>query len=83
MNISDGNNEVFVKFVDYAFFMPLQCETREAILEGEFSFEETPIAELKHYLEDEGKHDEAAKVTQPKLQMKVMAAGVALRKRKK
>ena len=80
MKVSDGDDEVFVKFLDYAFFMPLECEMREAVIEGTFSFQETSVAELKHYLEDEGKHAEAAKVTKPQLRMSVMAAGVALKK---
>jgi hypothetical protein len=81
MRLTEGDKEIFVKFKDYAFFMPLDCEGREAVLEGTFSVKETPVDELKHYLEDEGKHAEAAKVTEPKIEMKVLAAGVALRRK--
>lgn len=72
---------VFVRFTGYAFFMPLDCEGREVVLEGTYSSTETSVADLKHYLEDEGKQAEAAKITEPKLEMKVMADGVAMRKK--
>lgn len=76
----EGGKPVFVRFTGYAFFMPLDCEGREVVLEGTYSFTESSVAELKHYLEDEGKHAEAAKITEPRLEMKVMADGVAMRR---
>jgi hypothetical protein len=76
-----GNPNVMVKFKDYGFFMPLDSAGREAIVEGELSVREIPVAEQRHYLEDAGKHAEAQKITAPTRQVSFMAAGVALKKR--
>jgi len=80
MYVGDGENRVKVRFKDYGFFVPTDCEGRIAILEGEFSLYEMSVSERKHYLEDEGKSEEAAKVTEPKKVPFVMADGVALAK---
>ena len=62
------------------FFVPTDSEGRTAVLEGTFNVSETSVAALKHLLEDAGKTEEAAKVTEPRIEMKVMADGVALKK---
>jgi len=80
MIVADGDKKVRIKFRDYGFFVPKDCEGREVVLEGIYSVSKTSVEELKHLLEDEGKKEEAAKVTEPKLEMKVMADGVALKK---
>jgi cytochrome c-type biogenesis protein CcmE len=80
MIVADGEKKVRVKFRDYGFFVPKDCEGRDVVLEGTFSVSKTSVAELKHLLEDEGKTEEAAKVTEPELEMKVMADGVALKR---
>ena len=80
MILADGNQQVRIQFRDYGFFMPLDCEGRTAVLEGTFDVSETSVADLKHLLEDEGKTEEAAKITKPRLEMRVMADGVALKK---
>jgi len=81
MVLADGSMEVRIKFRDYGFFMPKDCEGRTAILEGTFDVSETSVADLKHLLEDEGKTEEAAMVTEPRLEMNVTADGVALKKK--
>ncbi len=81
MVLADGLKEVRIVFRDYGFFMPKDCEGRTAILEGTFDVTETSVADLKHFLEDEGKKEEAAKVTEPKLEMNLTADGVALKKK--
>jgi len=80
MILTDGPTKVRIKFRDYGFFMPLDCEGREAILDGNFDVEEVSVAEIKHLLEDEGKHEEAKKVDKPRHEFTVMADGVALKK---
>jgi hypothetical protein len=75
-----GEPNVFVKFKDYAFFVPLDADGRDAILEGQIAVKEIPVAEARHYLEDAGKHDEALKITKPVREVTFMASGVALRK---
>ena len=80
MVLTDGPTKVRIKFRDYGFFMPLDCEGREAILDGDLAVKEVSVAEIKHLLEDEGKHDEAKKVDKPRHELTVMADGVALKK---
>lgn len=72
--------QVFVKFLDYAFFMPLDGAGREAVMEGELSVVEISVETARHYLEDAGKPEEAAKITEPQKQIRFMASGVALTK---
>ena len=75
-----GNPPIFVKFKDYAFFVPKDASGREAILEGQLSFKQETVAETKHYLEDAGKHEEAKKVTEGRKILRFMADGVAIQK---
>ena len=83
MNIvSDTNPDaksMFVKFKDYAFFMPLDASGSTAILQGRAYKEETSVDELRHYAEDEGQSaEEIAKITEPKVELKFMASGVII-----
>ncbi len=74
-----GKPLLFVKFKDYAFFMPKDCSGKEVVFSGKAYVEETSVDELRHYAEDAGKSaDEIAKITQPKREYKFMASGVAL-----
>jgi hypothetical protein len=71
------NSEVFVKFKDYGFFMPMDIAGKEVIIEGRAYKEVTTVEELKHYAEDEGKSaEEIAKITKPEEELKFMADGV-------
>ncbi|MDZ4710347.1 MAG: DUF4920 domain-containing protein [Saprospiraceae bacterium] len=75
-----GNGEsVFVKFKDYAFFVPKDCAGKKVVMDG-FMFKEiTPVDELRHYAEDKGaSKDEIAAITEPKEELKFMAHGVLL-----
>ncbi|MCB0519316.1 MAG: DUF4920 domain-containing protein [Lewinellaceae bacterium] len=81
MNITDeaSGKEMFVKFKDYGFFMPKDIAGREVIMEGYAFREITPVEELRHYAEDEGKSkEEIDAITEPKEEMKFMASGVLL-----
>ena len=82
MTLDLGNDEnAFVKFKDYGFFVPLNAQKRESVVEGKAFVEETSVAELKHYAEDEGKSDaEIAKITEPKTEYKFLAHGVLIAK---
>lgn len=76
-----GGKESFVKFKDYAFFVPLNAADQEAIVSGKAFVSETSVAQLKHYAEDGGESAEAiAKITQPKVEYKFMADGVLISK---
>ncbi len=84
MNIvsTDGSTkeEMFVKFKDYGFFMPLDISGKEVIMRGKAYKEETSVDELRHYAEDEGKsEEEIAAITEPIVELKFMADGVILK----
>ena len=75
-----GNPPIFVKFKDYAFFVPKDASGRDAVLEGQLAFKQETVAETKHYLEDAGKHEAAKKVTEGRKILRFMADGVAIEK---
>ncbi len=77
--VSDDGREMFVKFKDYGFFLPKDCSGRKVVMEGKAFREKTSVEELQHYAEDEGaSEEEIAKITEPKEELKFMAAGVIL-----
>lgn len=81
MTLSDESMdaEVFVKFKDYAFFMPMDLAGGEVIAKGLVTKEFTPVEELRHYAEDEGKSKkEIEAITEPKEEYKMMASGVVI-----
>lgn len=81
MNIvADGTDqEMFVKFKDYGFFMPKDISGKQVIMRGQAYTEETSVDELRHYAEDEGaSEEEIAAITESKQELKFMADGVLL-----
>ena len=80
MNIVDDSDEpVFIKFKDYAFFVPLDASGKEAVVSGVLSNTVTSIEELRHYAEDGGASvEEIAAITEPKMELKMMAEGVII-----
>ena len=77
--VSDDGREMFVKFKDYGFFLPKDCEGRKVVMEGKAFREVTPVDELQHLAEDGGaSKEEIAKITEPKEELKFMASGVML-----
>jgi hypothetical protein len=76
--------EAFVKFKDYAFFMPLNASGSTAILNGKaFKAIET-VESLKHYAKDAGKSQvEIDKIIEPEITYSFLADGVLLEKNKK
>ena len=82
MTLDLGKDEkAFVKFKDYGFFVPMNAQKRASVVEGKAFVEETSVAELKHYAEDEGKSaDEIANITAPKTEYKFLAHGVLISK---
>jgi len=80
MHLGSEKNPVMVKFKDYAFFMPKDASGRTAIVEGEMKLKRETVEETKHYLEDAGKTEEAAKVTEGRLILTFLASGVAIKK---
>ena len=76
---SQSDETLFVKFKDYGFFLPLDCEDREVVMMGKAFKEITPVDELRHYAEDEGQSaEEIAAITEPKVEFKFLADGVKM-----
>jgi len=82
MKLPAGSEEtVMVRFKDYGFFMPLDSNGREVIVEGKAFLKETSVDELRHYAEDAGKNkEEIAKITEPKIELAFEANGVLMKK---
>ncbi len=79
MTFSEGGASMRVKFLDYAFFMPKDASGREVLVDGKFDIQVVPAAEVAHYLEDAGKFEEAAAVTEDQLQLTFMAGAVLMK----
>jgi hypothetical protein len=73
-----GDEEaILVRFKDYGFFMPKDILGKTIVLEGEAKIKEISVETLKHYAEDAGKSpEEIAKITEPKSDIGILAAGV-------
>jgi len=74
----EGDEEpIRVRFKDYGFFMPQDIVGKTIVLEGEARIEEVSVERLQHYAEDAGKSkEEIAKITEPKVDINIMADGV-------
>lgn len=74
-----GKPKMFVKFKDYAFFLPKDIAGRKVVMQGIAYRQTTSVDELRHYAEDAGKSAaEIALITKPKEELKFMASGVVL-----
>lgn len=66
-----------VKFKDYAFFMPLDCAGKRAVVDGYAYSQVTSVEELQHLAGDAGKTKaEIDAITSPKKELRFMASGV-------
>ena len=54
MIVKDGDLKVRVKFLDYAFFVPLDCAGRDVVAEGTVAMAVVSEAQRRHYAEDGG-----------------------------
>jgi hypothetical protein len=77
--ISD-DQEMFVRFKDYGFFVPMDSEGKEIVMEGKVKKEVIPVAQLRHYAEDAGKSkEEIEKITEDEVKISFMATGVIIK----
>lgn len=73
--------EAFVKFKDYAFFVPMNAENQDAVISGKAFVSVETVADQKHYAKDAGKSQAAIdSITEPKITYSFMADGVLIRK---
>ncbi len=76
----EGTESIRVMFKDYAFFVPLDCEGREAVLEGRAYLDTTSVEWLRHYAEDAGASaEEIAKITEPEVAIAFEAESLRLK----
>jgi len=81
MNVALNDDEnAFVRFKDYGFFMPLNASGSEAVVHGKAFIEVVSIEELKHYAKDGGKsQEEIDAITAPKITYAFTADGVLIK----
>jgi hypothetical protein len=80
LDLTDGN-KAFVKFKDYAFFVPLNADGSSTIVSGYAFIDVVSVDELKHYAKDAGKTQaEINKIKKPEVTYSLMADGVLIKK---
>lgn len=76
-----NKKEAFVKFKDYAFFIPKNAKDEEVIVNGKAFVSIESVGVLKHYAKDEGKSQAAIdSIITPKTTYSFMADGVLIKK---
>lgn len=65
MTMVEGEETVRVTFRDYSFFVPMDISGKHVVVDGTFQVEMMDADIARHYLEDAGKHEEAAAITGP------------------
>lgn len=74
------DDEVFVKFKDYGFFVPLDASGKKVVMNGNAFIEEQSVEEQKHYAKDKGaSKTEIQKITAPKRTLRFEASGVLIK----
>ena len=75
----DDENDMMVRFKDYGFFVPLDCDGKTAVFEGVAFRDTTSVADLQHYAEDAGKtQEEIDAITEPEISTGFLANGVII-----
>ncbi len=74
------DKETMVRFKDYGFFVPLDSDGAEVIVNGKAFVAETSVEDLKHYAKDAGKsEEEIAAITEPSVTYSFLADGVLMK----
>jgi len=72
--------ESMVRFKDYGFFVPLDADNKEVIVNGKAFVTKIPVEEQQHYAKDGGKsEEEIAAITAPKFTYAFEADGVLMK----
>lgn len=80
MNVkTEGGQDIFVKFKDYAFFVPMNAAGRDVRMHGVLATKTLTVSELRHYAEDAKKSPaEIAAITEPQTQLTFLADSVMI-----
>jgi hypothetical protein len=83
MEVNNGKGETIrIRFKDYKFFVPRDCENQTVYAQGVARFDTTSVAMLQHYAEDAGKSKaEIAAITKPEVALTFEAEGVLFEKK--
>lgn len=74
------DKESMVRFKDYGFFMPLNSDHKEVIVQGKAYITSISVDELKHYAKDAGKtEEEIENITEPEFTYAFEADGVLMK----
>jgi hypothetical protein len=77
MGVKDGDDELFVRFQDYAFFVPMNAAGHRVVMHGTALAQTASVEELRHYAEDAGKSPaEIAAITEPQTRVTFFADSV-------
>jgi hypothetical protein len=77
MRMTDGQEELFVRFKDYGFFVPMNATGHRVVVHGTAVSQVADVAELRHYAEDAGKSPaEIAAITEPETRVTFYADSV-------
>lgn len=80
MKVTDGSDELFVRFQDYSFFVPLDAAGRQVVMNGTAVTEIASVEDLRHYAEDAGQSaEEIAKITEPETRTTFFANSVYIK----
>lgn len=80
MNVALSEDEnTFVRFKDYGFFMPFNAQESNVIVKGKAFISVITVDELKHYAEDDEKsQEEIDAITEPEITYSFLADGVLI-----
>lgn len=77
LGLTTASGEVRVTFKDYGFFVPQNLIGKTVLVEGLIEKVTLSLAETKHYIEDAG--GDPSKVTQPRVEYRIVASGVEVK----
>ena len=83
MEVNNGDKQSMrVRFKDYKFFVPRDCENQTVYAQGVARFDTTSVEMLKHYAGDAGKSKaEIEAITKPEVALTFEAEGVIFEKK--
>ena len=80
MQVTDGTNEQFVRFQNYAFFVPMNADGHDFALRGRAEMQTVSVEDLQHQAEDAGKSAlEIAAITEPETYVVFFADSVYIK----
>jgi hypothetical protein len=80
MTMDAGNQELFVKFKDYGFFVPMNSADHKATMQGWAYADTVSVKDQIEYAKDaEASAEEIAAITEPEVKLTFMADGVVIK----